>query len=102
MVDSPLNHPLKTEGLLQHILVILGYALNFFLEEGLERKLEAFDITTTIFYYFNAIAVVQNGKKHMFNTDVFVPSLFGLSHRKSEGSAQFLTNHDLNLSPWHT
>ena len=73
----------------------LGDGLHALLEEGLQLGLEGFDVAAAVFDNFNAIRVVEYGKKNMLYADVLVASFFGFLNGKSKCCAEFLADHDL-------
>ena len=99
MINRPLNDALKSNGLLEHIFIAIGDPLNFTLEKILQRSDQIFYTATAIFDDVNAGRIVQNCKKDMFDTDIFVASFFRLSNSKAESCAKFFA--DPNLLSFH-
>ena len=72
VIDGPLDHPLKADGLLQHVLIALGDGLHVFLEKGLQLDLQVFDVAAAVLDDVDALGVVQYGKQNVFNAHIFV------------------------------
>lgn len=101
MVDGPLNHALKTDGLLENIF-FLGVNLGeFFIKKLFQFLFDLLRVSPAFLYGIRTGFMVQDRVKNMLYTDIFVPSFFGFPYGKPEGSAQFLAYHTrFTPFPW--
>jgi len=95
MIHRPLNDALKTNGLLQHIFIAIGNLFNFSLKKVFKGDDQIFDIAPAIFNDVNADRVIQDGKKNVLDTDIFVAPFFSLSNSKSKSCTEFFADHNL-------
>ncbi len=74
MVDGPLNHALKTDGLLENIF-FLGVNLGeFFIKKLFQFLFDLLRVSPAFLYGIRTGFMVQDRVKNMLYTDIFVPS----------------------------
>jgi hypothetical protein len=54
MVNGPLDHPLKTDGLLEHVLALFRKHLHVFIEEHFQIGFNVIHISATFFHDIEA------------------------------------------------
>jgi len=101
MIHRPLDHPLKTEGLLENVFAPFGHTVHLLVEKILKSVFKIINTAAAVFDNFDTGAVVQDGKKYVFYADIFMAPFFSFPHGKTKGSTQFLTDHGTNPSPWY-
>ena len=101
MLHRPLDHSLKTEGLLEHIFIPFRDTLHMLFEKVFKAIFNIPDIAPAVFNNLRTFTVMQDCKKNMFDTNVFMVPSFGFINRKTECCAKFFADHAPNPFPWN-
>jgi len=94
VTDRALDHPLKTDRLLQDVFAAFGDLFDLFIEKGLDVA-RMFSTLPPQFSTISIRSARKGWRTECARRSLFVPALFGFPHGKAQSGGQFFADHSL-------